>query len=52
MVHTPVKLIALAEFLSLPETKPTCEYFGGNIAQKTMPKGRHSIIQAELFKPN
>jgi Uma2 family endonuclease len=48
MVQTPIKPIPLAEFLSLPETKPAYEYVDGNILEKPMPKGRHSIIQAEL----
>jgi hypothetical protein len=48
MVQTPIKPTSLAEFLSLPETKPACEYVDGNIAHKPIPKGRHSIIQAEL----
>ncbi len=48
MVQTSIKLITLEEFLSLPETKPASEYIDGQIIQKPMPKGRHSIIQAEL----
>ncbi len=36
------------EFLQLPETKPTCEYFDERIIQKPMPQGKHSVIQGEL----
>jgi Uma2 family endonuclease len=48
MVQTPVKQITLAEFLDLPETKPASEYIDGQIIQKPMPQGHHSIIQSEL----
>lgn len=48
MVQTPTKPITLEEFLKLPETKPASEYIDGEIIQKPMPKGRHSIIQSEL----
>jgi Uma2 family endonuclease len=48
MVQTPVKQITLAEFLELPETKPASEYIDGQIIQKPMPQGHHSIIQSEL----
>ncbi|WP_404787601.1 Uma2 family endonuclease [Altericista sp. CCNU0014] len=48
MVQTPVKPKTLEEFLTLPETKPASEYIDGKIIQKPMPKGRHSILQAEL----
>ena len=40
--------ISLQQFLSLPETKPANEYVDGQIYQKIMPKGKHSIIQREL----
>ena len=43
------KQITLEEFLALPETKPASEYLDGKIIQKPMPKGKHSIIQAELI---
>ena len=49
MVQTPVKPVTLEEFLQLPETKPASEYIDGEIIQKPMPKGRHSIIQRELL---
>ncbi len=48
MVQTPVRQITLAEFLDLPETKPASEYVDGQIIQKPMPQGHHSIIQSEL----
>lgn len=48
MVQIPEKTIALEEFLKLPETKPTCEYINGQVTQKPMPQGKHSIIQGEL----
>ena len=58
MVQTPVKVMTLAEFLFLPETKPASEYIDGHIIQKPMPQGKHSLIQSELgsninaaFKP-
>ncbi len=59
MVQTPQKSITLAEFLSLPETKPASEYISGKITQKPMPQGKHSTIQGEtvsainsVVKPN
>jgi Uma2 family endonuclease len=48
MVQTSSKPITLEEFLALPETKPASEYINGQVIQKPMPKGRHSIIQTEL----
>jgi len=39
---------SLEEFLQLPETKPACEYIDGQIYQKTMPQGKHSILQTRL----
>jgi Uma2 family endonuclease len=49
MVQTPVRQIALDEFLKLPETKPASEYIDGQIIQKPTPQGHHSIIQSELL---
>lgn len=48
MVQTPSKILTLAEFLLLPETKPASEYIDGQIIQKPMPQGKHSAIQGEL----
>lgn len=49
MVQIPVAKITLEEFLELPETKPASEYIDGQIIQKPMPQGHHSIIQGELL---
>ncbi len=40
--------ISLAEFLQLPETKPASEYINGQVYQKPIPKGKHSLIQTDL----
>jgi Uma2 family endonuclease len=48
MVQTPIKPIGLEEFLQLAETKPASEYIDGQIIQKPMPQGEHSILQTEL----
>lgn len=59
MVQTPSTLfsklsskvsskLTLEDFLKLPETKPAREYIDGEILQKPMPQGKHSIIQTEL----
>lgn len=48
MVQTPSKILPLAEFLRLPETKPASEYIDCQIIQKPMPQGKHSVIQGEL----
>lgn len=40
--------ISLAEFLQLPETKPASEYINGQVYQKPMPQGEHSILQGGL----
>lgn len=40
--------VSLAEFLQLPETKPASEYIDGEIYQKPMPQGEHSILQIRL----
>ena len=49
MVQTRSTIATLAEFLKLPETKPASEYIDGQIIQKPMPQGKHSIIQEELI---
>jgi Uma2 family endonuclease len=49
MVQIPVRQIALEEFLDLPDTKPASEYIDGEIIQKPMPQGQHSIIQKKLL---
>jgi Uma2 family endonuclease len=48
MVFTPTKPLTLDEFLFLPETKPASEYIEGNIVQKPMLQGKHSILQTRL----
>jgi Uma2 family endonuclease len=48
MVQTPIRQITLEEFLALPDTKPASEYIDGEIIQKPMPQGQHSILQIEL----
>ena len=48
MVQAPSKTRTLVEFLQLPETKPVSEYIDGQIIQKPMPQGKHSVIQGEL----
>lgn len=48
MVQAPSKPLTLAEFLTLPETKPASEYINENILQKPMPKGKHSRLQLRL----
>ncbi len=48
MVQSPSKPLTLQEFLQLPETKPASEYIDGQIFQKSMPKGKHSLLQTRL----
>ncbi|NJR67936.1 MAG: Uma2 family endonuclease [Synechococcales cyanobacterium CRU_2_2] len=48
MVQAPQKAITLAEFLRLPETKPASQYIDGQINQKPMPQGKHSVLQGEI----
>jgi Uma2 family endonuclease len=51
MVQTPIKPASqttLESFLQLPETKPASEYIDGEISQKPMPQGAHSVIQGDL----
>lgn len=40
--------VSLAEFLTMPETKPASEYINGEVIQKPMPKGKHSRLQSAL----
>ncbi len=42
------RLLTLAEFLDLPETKPATEFMNGELRQKPMPQGKHSVLQALL----
>ncbi len=48
MVQSPAKPLTLAEFLQQPETKPASEYIDGQVLQKPMPKGKHSLLQTRL----
>lgn len=48
MSQITTNLLSLEEFLDLPETSPPSEYINGEIIQKAMPQGKHSIIQREL----
>jgi Uma2 family endonuclease len=45
---TGTRSLILEKFLQLPETKPASEFINGNIAQKPMPQGEHSLIQTTL----
>jgi Uma2 family endonuclease len=49
MVVTPVKNLTLESFLALPETKPASEYIDGEIVQKPMPQGKHSLLRMKLL---
>jgi Uma2 family endonuclease len=49
MVQTPIRSMTLAEFLAMPDTKPASEYIDGQVIQKPMPQGQHSIIQRQLL---
>jgi len=40
--------LSLDEFLQLPETKPYSEYIDGQIEEKPMPQGQHSVLQIRL----
>ncbi|MBK1985979.1 Uma2 family endonuclease [Sphaerospermopsis aphanizomenoides BCCUSP55] len=42
--------ITLEEFLNLPETKPASEFIHGEIIQKPMPQGEHSLLQTTLIE--
>ncbi|NEQ21660.1 MAG: Uma2 family endonuclease, partial [Microcoleus sp. SIO2G3] len=47
LIQSPNQL-TLTEFLEQPETKPASEYIDGQIYQKPMPQGEHSILQTRL----
>jgi Uma2 family endonuclease len=47
--ETPaLKSLTLAEFLERPETKPASEFWNGEIIQKPMPQGEHSLLQGTI----
>ncbi|NEP56346.1 MAG: Uma2 family endonuclease [Symploca sp. SIO2G7] len=47
LLQAPPQL-SLEDFLQLPETKPASEYINGQIYQKPMPGGKHSLLQTRL----
>lgn len=47
-MSTVTQPLTLEEFIKLPETKPTSEFVNGEIIQKPMPQGEHSLLQGEL----
>jgi len=47
LIQSPTQL-TLVEFLERSETKPASEYIDGQIYQKPMPQGEHSILQGSL----
>jgi Uma2 family endonuclease len=48
MTNATIKPITLGEFLELPETNPASEFINGQISQKPMPQGEHSLLQGTL----
>jgi Uma2 family endonuclease len=42
------KILTLAEFLALPETKPASEFIAGSIEQKPLSQGQHSRLQLKI----
>ncbi|CAN1212718.1 Putative restriction endonuclease domain-containing protein [Tumidithrix helvetica PCC 7403] len=48
MVITSAKPTSLETFLNLPETKPASEFLNGQINQKPMSQGEHSLLQGTL----
>lgn len=48
MTVTAIRPTTLDEFLALPETKPASEFIHGQITQKPMPQGEHSLLQGTL----
>ncbi len=48
MTIAVIRTAAIDEFLELPETKPASEFINGQIIQKPMPQGEHSLLQGEL----
>jgi Uma2 family endonuclease len=41
--------ITLEDFLNSPDTKPASEYIAGQVIQKPMSLGKHSLIRSELM---
>ncbi|AFY33478.1 Uma2 family endonuclease [Calothrix sp. PCC 7507] len=40
--------LSLEEFLKLPETEPASDFLNGEIIQKPMPQGEHSLLQVKF----
>lgn len=49
VLTNPTAKISLDEFLQMPETKPASEYINGQVYQKPMPQGQHSILRGSLI---
>ena len=49
MVQALTKPITLETFLQLPETKPAREFLNGQINQKPIPQGEHSVLQGTII---
>ena len=47
-MNIATQALTLEEFLKLPETKPASEFIDGEVIQKPMPQGEHSLLQGEL----
>lgn len=48
MISIVTKTTTMEEFVKLPETKPASEFIDGEIVQKPIPQGEHSLLQGEL----
>ncbi|HAN46624.1 MAG TPA: hypothetical protein DCQ32_08745 [Cyanobacteria bacterium UBA8156] len=48
MTTTVTPVLSLEAFLAQPETKPASEFWDGQITQKPMPQGEHSLLQGKL----
>jgi len=48
ITYSQENTLMIEEFLALPETKPANDFIDGQIYQKTMPQGQHSILQAQI----
>ncbi len=49
MTTISTKPLILDEFLALPEIKPAHEYMAGEVIQKPMPQGKHSLLRTKLI---
>jgi Uma2 family endonuclease len=45
---TGTQSLTLTEFLERPETRPASEFVNGEVRQKPMPQGEHSVLQEHL----